>query len=338
MEHRAFTFNNLLDVLQDDSPQQIAMLRTTYKDVRHGLLSVGIKLHVLEECPGISDFLLKLRSDHYGGGSRPYMHEKGLHCIVLPPVGSADTAVRLLECIERTSKTAIFNNPAIQIQVCTPGRLDPQRAAILSVVFYLGSDVLRRYELDDLATTFSNHATWTNLRRGRRFTIWDGEGALDTDFEYWWYENSRLKVLTDLPFTKERTDVIVCQTKVDVQNVNLVASLMVHDRFMGYWGRLGSKLASEVEQLLGTHLLRGVLDVPWIRTDEEATVDDEAFFSTFTELMVYAFDESARIRRRRLVHFWQQQPESILISMREIIERYRRKVIQEARTIEGGRT
>src|SRR5260370_42042218 len=57
----------------------------------------------------------------------------------------------------RDGTSALFSNPEIQIQVCSPGRLDARRSALLAIGFYLGSDTLRRYTLGDLATSFAEH-------------------------------------------------------------------------------------------------------------------------------------------------------------------------------------
>ena len=70
-------------------------------------------------------------------------------------MGSAHSAIILLECIEHFIGSALFSNPEIQIQVCSPGRLDARRSALLAIGFYLGSDTLRRYTLGDLATSFA---------------------------------------------------------------------------------------------------------------------------------------------------------------------------------------
>jgi hypothetical protein len=70
--------------------------------------------------------------------------------------------------------------------VCSPCRLDGPRAAILAIAFYLGSDVLRRYSLDDPATTFSEDTLPNgHQHRVRRIVLYDGGGDLDRDFEWW---------------------------------------------------------------------------------------------------------------------------------------------------------
>src|SRR5205823_11072109 len=123
--------------------------------VEHGLLSVGLKIHCLGNGGQFSSLVKCL-----GGASKVleinmYRHSQASLCLVLPPVSNARAAILLLECIEGFTRSALFGNPEIQIQVCSPGRLDARRSALLAIGFYLGSDTLRRYALGDLETTVS---------------------------------------------------------------------------------------------------------------------------------------------------------------------------------------
>src|SRR6266568_3209659 len=104
------------------------------------------------------------------------MKSRASLCLVLPPVGNARSAILLLECIEHFIGSALFSNPEIQIQVCSPGRLDARRSALLAIGFYLGSDTLRRYTLGDLATSFTKNQHYP---RGRRLVLYDAEGDFD---------------------------------------------------------------------------------------------------------------------------------------------------------------
>jgi hypothetical protein len=97
-------------------------------------------------------------------------------------VGSARSAILLLERIEHFIGSALFSNPEIQIQVCSPGRLGARRSALLAIGFYLGSDTLRRYTLGDLATSFSENQHYP---RGRRLVLYDAEGDFDRNFDWW---------------------------------------------------------------------------------------------------------------------------------------------------------
>ena len=96
---------------------------------------------------------------------------------MLPPVGSADAAILLLESIEQYAGCRIFNNPNIQLQVCSPGRLTPRNAALHAIGFYLSSDTLRQYALDDFATTVSE----CHYHRGKRMVIYDAGPFGDFD-------------------------------------------------------------------------------------------------------------------------------------------------------------
>jgi hypothetical protein len=53
-----------------------------------------------------------------------------------------------------------------------------------------------------------------------------------------------------LPFLKERTDVLTCQSKTDIENTNLMATLLSHDQHVAYWKHLGCRFVADVEALL----------------------------------------------------------------------------------------
>jgi len=111
-----------------------------------------------------------------------YKHSQASLCLVLPPVGNARAAILLLECIEHFIGSALFGNQKIQIQVCSPGRLNLRRSALLAIGFYLGSDTLRRYTCGDLETTVSRDCRY---QRGQRLVIYDAGGDFDRGFEWW---------------------------------------------------------------------------------------------------------------------------------------------------------
>ncbi|MBX4191871.1 hypothetical protein KW798_00045 [Candidatus Parcubacteria bacterium] len=330
-----FSFEMLLDALKRASPSQVKRLRANYRKVQHGLLTVGIKLHLLEEFPDVEKFFEDaVKTTHYlGDSNRPYRHAKGVSCIVLPPAGNAPAAIELLECLERSTNTQIFNNPKVQIQVCSPGRLELKRAAFLSVGFYLGSDVIRRYKLEDLETTFANHPDHPNLKRGRRLAIWDGNGQLIRNFKYWERREDRPHIRDELPFNTQRTDVVPCESRQDIMNVNLLATLLVHSQNGDFWNDLGDELMKEMEKLLADHQLHGALDVPWICTSDEKTLDDTPYFGIFTELMEYAFLEQRRMEKEAtLLKKWLHKPKppSILISVQVLLHKCREKLVEEA--------
>ena len=182
----AYTVEDLLSVLHPYCPVKVDALCKNRRRVEHGLTTVGLKIH----CFGDNRELLNL-IEALGGRSevianRFYAHARASVTVILPPVGRARSAILLLECIEKYFGRPIFHNPRYQIQVCSPCRLDGPRAAILAIAFYLGSDVLRRYSLDDLTTTFSEDTLPDGHKhRGRRIVLYDGEGDLDRAFEWW---------------------------------------------------------------------------------------------------------------------------------------------------------
>ena len=231
----AYTVEDLLSVLHPHCPVKVDALCKNRRRVEHGLTTVGLKIHCLGDNRELLNLIEALGGRSEVIGSRVYAHARASVTVILPPVGNARSAILLLECLERYFEHPIFHNPRYQIQVCSPCRLDGPRAAILAIAFYLGSDVLRRYSLDDLTTTFSEDTLPDGHKhRGRRIVLYDGEGNLDRDFEWWDLETDRLSILPQLPFVKERTDVLTCQSKTDIENINLMATLLSHHQARPY--------------------------------------------------------------------------------------------------------
>jgi hypothetical protein len=211
---------NLLSVLHPCCPAEADALCMTRRRVEHGLATVGLKIHCLGGNWELLNLIKALGGRSEVIGSRVYAHARASVTVILPPVGNARSAILLLECLERYFEHPIFHNPNYQIQVCSPCRLDGRHAAILAIAFYLGSDVLRRYSLGDLTTTFSEDTRWEGHKhRGRRIVLYDGEGDLDRDFEWWDLEKDRLSIRPQLPFITERTDVLTCQSETDIESI-----------------------------------------------------------------------------------------------------------------------
>ena len=162
-----YSFEDLLALLHGHAPAKVDAVALHRRRVEHGHLSVGLKIHCLSEGSQFSTLVEGL-----GGAEKIlevnyYKHSDASLCLVLPPVGSARSAILLLECIEQFIESALFSNPEVQIQVCSPGRLGARRSALLAIGFYLGSDTLRRYTLGDLATSFAeDHYRPRGRRKG----------------------------------------------------------------------------------------------------------------------------------------------------------------------------
>ena len=290
-----YSFEDLLALLHGHAPAKVDAVALHRRRVEHGHLSVGLKIHCLG---GGSQFATLVEG--LGGAQKilDVNYYKRCHaslCLVLPPVGSARSAILLLECIEHFIGSALFSNPEIQIQVCSPGRLDARRSALLAIGFYLGSDTIRRYTLGELATSFTKHQYYP---RGRRLVLYDAEGDFDRSFD-WWRKDSgeHCCVEPHLPFERGRTDLLTGSgSRLDIQNINLLATLLVHAQYQGYWSELGMQFQQEIELLLERHLLSGLIEAPWVRTNDPKSDDDDRFFAGLQELMAYAFEESVRIK------------------------------------------
>jgi hypothetical protein len=169
----AYRVQDLLSLLQTRAPVAAATLAANFRRIEYGLLSVGLKIHCLDNGEKFKGLIEGL-----GGASRIlevnyFKDARASLCLVLPPVGSAASAIHLIQCIEQYTGSPVFANRQIQLQLCSPGRLSARASALLAIAFYLGSDTLRRYTQADLRTTFESSF---NHPRGIRLVLYDAEG------------------------------------------------------------------------------------------------------------------------------------------------------------------
>ena len=122
-----YSFDDLLALLHGHAPAKVDAVALHRRRVENGHLSVGLKIHCLDEGSQFTTLV-----DGLGGAQKIldinyYKHSYASLCLVLPPVGNARSAILLMECIEHFTGSTLFSNPHIQIQVCSPGRLDARR-------------------------------------------------------------------------------------------------------------------------------------------------------------------------------------------------------------------
>lgn len=323
----AASIDRFLDVLRGRAGAKTDALALEKRRVRHGLLSIGIKLHCLGG-EGLLDSLIEaLGGEACVVDRNLFRSTQARFCLVLPPVGSADAAILLLESIEQYAGCRIFNNANIQLQVCSPGRLAPRSAALLAIGFYLTSDTLRQYALDDFETTVSD----CYYHRGKRIVIYDAGPFGDFEGAFaWWARDARgLTIRPMLPFLSGRTDVLVGPgSRADIRNINLLATLLVHaqsDDGDGYWNSLGASFAADLVSLLDRHLLSGLVEAPWVcdsdRRDFEDPRNDQAFFGALQELTAYAAAEATRLDKAISVQR-AMMPGGILNEMQALFAKY----------------
>jgi hypothetical protein len=334
-----YSFEDLLALLHGAAPAKVDAIALHRRRVEHGHLSVGLKIHCLGDGSKFSTLVEGLGGAQKILDVNYYKHSHASLCFVLPPVGSACSAILLLECIEHFIGSALFGNPKIQIQVCSPGRLNARRSALLAIGFYLGSDTLRRYTLGELATSFTEHQRYP---RGRRLVLYDAEGDFDRNFD-WWKESGKHRLVEpQLPFENGRSDLLTGSgSRLDIQNINLLATLLVHAQYQGYWNRLGMQFQEEMEALLERHVLKGLVDAPWVRTDGPESGDDDGFFAALQELVEYAFEESVRIKKKGGFFLgWHEIParssHGILQEVQSLLQKYRNELIRQSRFLDQG--
>jgi hypothetical protein len=104
--------------------------------------------------------------------------------------------------------------------------------------------------------------------------------------------------LGKLPFPKERSDVIAGNAyRVDIENVNLVSTLLVHAQFGGFWQELGHQFENDVVELLAEHGLQQILAAPWVSRgrDEDMVRSSAEFSEALRELVAFAWEEYDRL-------------------------------------------
>ena len=333
-----FRLEDLLVILHERAPAKAEALALQRRRVEHGLLSVGLKIHCLDNG---SQFLPLV--DRLGGPSRVleinmFKHSQASLCLVLPPVGNARSAILLLECIEHFTRSALFANRNIQLQVCSPGRLDARPSALLAMGFYLGSDTLRRYAMGDLETTLSRSPRY---EREQRLVIYDARGEFERDFHWWEIYRKHRRIRPRLPFKHGRTDLLIGSgSRLDIENINLLATLLTHAEHRGYWGQLGTQFAEEVESLLHRHLLGGLLNAPWVQSDDAESADDMSFFSALQELVAYALEESVRIKEMSGILLSRSRDSKssggILYEMQSLLKKYRSELVRQSDLLDKG--
>lgn len=332
----------LLSCLGTEIPLQAEHLRRSLQDVEHGLISVGLKIHCLEETRGFNRLIAALGGKNEVLERNVYRKENSAFCLVLPPLGNARAAVELLSCIGTYVGESLFGNPNVQLQVCSPGRLDAQRSALHAILFYLGSDTLRRYTPNQFVTSVSFDGSYN---RGRRIVLYDAGtlGIFERNFPWWEKRNPGLHIEPLLPFTQPaRTDIMVGSgSEEDVHNINLIATLLVHAQFPqynGFWRELGLSFEREAYEILSDHLLTGLLQAPWVH--EGGYLDargDNQFFSALQELMAYAFGERGRaVREVRLMPFSKRRfKPGILQEVDNLLDTYRKAIVARSSFQEG---
>ena len=91
-----YSFEDLLALLHGRAPAKVDAVALHRRRVEHGHLSVGLKIHCLDEGSQFTTLV-----DGLGGAQKildinSYKHSHASLCLVLPPVGSARSAILLL--------------------------------------------------------------------------------------------------------------------------------------------------------------------------------------------------------------------------------------------------
>ena len=97
----AYTMEDLLSVLHPHCPVKVDALCKNRRRVEHGLTTVGLKIHCLGDKQKLLNLIEALGGQLEVIANRFYAHARASVTVILPPVGSACSAIMLLECIEK---------------------------------------------------------------------------------------------------------------------------------------------------------------------------------------------------------------------------------------------
>src|SRR5262249_38681290 len=104
-----YSFEDLLALLHGHAPAKVDAVALHRRRVEHGHLSVGLKIHCLGDGSQFATLVEGLGGAQKILDVNYYKHSHASLCLVLPPVGSARSAILLLECIERFIGSALFS-------------------------------------------------------------------------------------------------------------------------------------------------------------------------------------------------------------------------------------
>ena len=92
-----YSFEDLLALLHGHAPAKVDAVALHRRRVEHGHLSVGLKIHCLGDGSQFSNLVEGLGGAQKILDVNYYKHSHASLCLVLPPVGSARSAILLLE-------------------------------------------------------------------------------------------------------------------------------------------------------------------------------------------------------------------------------------------------
>src|SRR2546429_2122294 len=129
-----YSFEDLLALLHGRAPAKVDAVALHRRRVEHGHLSVGLKIHCLGDGSQFSTLVEGLGGAQKILDVNYYKHSHASLCLVLPPVGSARSAILLLECIEHfigptRYKVITAVTPQVEIRLTTRSRSQPRAGA-----------------------------------------------------------------------------------------------------------------------------------------------------------------------------------------------------------------
>jgi len=265
-------------------------------------------------------------------------------CLVLPPVGSAHSAILLLECIEHFIWICAFSvTRKSRSKYVSPGRLDARRSALLAIRVLLGvGHANGRYTLEE--TSRPSFAEKTTLpRAGDVWCSMMAWGSFDRKFD-WWKEFGKDRLVeppTDIQKRPQRSAHGQRQAGWTSRTSNLLATLLGpcsvpgllesarHASSRRRWRHCSSGIYSTV-----------LVDAPWVRTDDPESDDGRWVLCRSPRACCVRFlKESARIKKEGLAR---RKPVSRSSrgnsagSFRTLLQKYRSELVRQSQLLDQG--
>ena len=287
-------------------------------------MPVGIKIHLKQASPHIA--ALQPFFEKTGGFA------KGGHetCYVTPPTHNRETLKICLEVLEKKVGplfSAEGSESLVTVQVCLPHRLDNELCGVATVAFLLGSPYTKAFTSEDLKT---------NRNTGNFLTIYDAAGA----------QEDRLAVPMKSPanatpiHVRGRTDIILCQSREDIENAHLILALLVaasHPAPIAF-KETGQRFVRELSKILGKHRVSHWLAGKFVGS-KPSEREQEQFERMLLELTEHKRKDAVLVRRinRDIERHGHQLDELqrmrfnrlLTVKVQDLIARYRTELYNE---------
>ncbi|MBT4148694.1 hypothetical protein HOE49_05460 [Candidatus Peregrinibacteria bacterium] len=206
-----------------------------------GLFPVGAKIHVIHP---VNQRAFEKIKRLLGLNSTPFRLIHAGESIVIPPTV---TAKELSVFLFSLQQLGLIDPEYPELQICGPGRISNDNAAITGSAILLSTEVGKHYPRDAFVTTHS--------QTGTRMMAYDA-GIYDTNFPY--------MTKPDGEKVEGRTDIQGRRSIKDIDTYRLLHTVVAHTEFDMVFADIGRWFIPAYRRLLIKYDMADVLDAKWI--------------------------------------------------------------------------